>query len=720
MSNVNMKRLVVTTLAALFGLAVRAASPLDGAPWVCPAELESATNVTAVFKVVFSSPAAVSGRLALSADGFYAVELNGKSVVEHAHLADTPPQRYYDTVALDEIKEGANELTIRLYVVGCDTFQVMAARPGFAFDLEAPGVSLTSAAPMDWRISAKDRSEGVGLMTMQVGWTFEHDARVPEQDWRSVRPDERRTPDCRYEPRPAGIPVTSGAVPWRIVDQGALDGSPAEDDCRNQMDATAMHTIPAGLFYRGDSVDPRLFRDGFYLIVDVGREESGLLDIAFDADAGTIVDVGHGEHMKTGRVRTSLYGYRFVGRIRAGEGETAFVRWQRRMAGRYLQLHVRGAKTHFALRRATLRPVMREMVERRAPAGLDSRRQLVWTTAVRTLHLCMHEHYEDCPWREQALYANDARNQILCGRYAFENDGAFAAMSLELLARGCREDGWLEMCMPARIGMTIPSFTFSWCLSVRDHWNLYGDRAVLEKMAPTVKRVLERRLAELRDGLLPTPADAQRYWPFYDWAPGLDGCPRVGAGAVRFDAPLNMLLIQALEADAPLMELAGEKALAARWRAAANALRQAVRARFWNEGKIQFDTYAGDVDWANMRVKTGDGHELVQALALLSDCVPPAYVQDVAMRLSEDSEWIATTLSQSLHKYEALIRAGPAFGRRAMAQMDALWGKMLDAGATSFWEMKDGWKDFDGAGSLCHGWSAIPVYFYARYPKYFK
>lgn len=47
-------------------------------------------------------------------------------------------------------------------------------------------------------------------------------------------------------------------------------------------------------------------------------------------------------------------------------------------------------------------------------------------------------------------------------------------------------------------------------------------------------------------------------------------------------------------------------------------------------------------------------------------------------------------------------------------------GKMLDAGATSFWEMKDGWKDFDGAGSLCHGWSAIPVYFYARYPEYFK
>ena len=40
---------------------------------------------------------------------------------------------------------------------------------------------------------------------------------------------------------------------------------------------------------------------------------------------------------------------------------------------------------------------------------------------------------------------------------------------------------------------------------------------------------------------------------------------------------------------------------------------------------------------------------------------------------------------------------------------------MLRQGATSFWETRHGEADFAGAGSLCHGWSAIPAYFYGAY-----
>ena len=38
------------------------------------------------------------------------------------------------------------------------------------------------------------------------------------------------------------------------------------------------------------------------------------------------------------------------------------------------------------------------------------------------------------------------------------------------------------------------------------------------------------------------------------------------------------------------------------------------------------------------------------------------------------------------------------------------YGYMLENGATTFWETIGGSADFDGAGSLCHGWSALPVY----------
>ena len=40
--------------------------------------------------------------------------------------------------------------------------------------------------------------------------------------------------------------------------------------------------------------------------------------------------------------------------------------------------------------------------------------------------------------------------------------------------------------------------------------------------------------------------------------------------------------------------------------------------------------------------------------------------------------------------------------------------KMLDAGSDTVWETLDGASAFNLAGSLCHGWSAVPVYIFHR------
>jgi hypothetical protein len=42
---------------------------------------------------------------------------------------------------------------------------------------------------------------------------------------------------------------------------------------------------------------------------------------------------------------------------------------------------------------------------------------------------------------------------------------------------------------------------------------------------------------------------------------------------------------------------------------------------------------------------------------------------------------------------------------------------MLDTGTTTFWETMGGWKTFENAGSLCHGWSAMPIYYYHKLLK---
>ena len=62
-----------------------------------------------------------------------------------------------------------------------------------------------------------------------------------------------------------------------------------------------------------------------------------------------------------------------------------------------------------------------------------------------------------------------------------------------------------------------------------------------------------------------------------------------------------------------------------------------------------------------------------------------------------------------------------ALARRRQDLRALAWilpGCMLALGATSFWETIDGGDAFSKAGSLCHGWSAVPVYFWHKYAAY--
>lgn len=62
-------------------------------------------------------------------------------------------------------------------------------------------------------------------------------------------------------------------------------------------------------------------------------------------------------------------------------------------------------------------------------------------------------------------------------------------------------------------------------------------------------------------------------------------------------------------------------------------------------------------------------------------------------------------------KYDALLLFGDKYKNYILDDIKAKYGKMLDEGATTFWETELGADDFGGGGSLCHGWSAIPIYY---------
>ena len=80
-------------------------------------------------------------------------------------------------------------------------------------------------------------------------------------------------------------------------------------------------------------------------------------------------------------------------------------------------------------------------------------------------------------------------------------------------------------------------------------------------------------------------------------------------------------------------------------------------------------------------------------------------------------EVIAATLSTNGFIYDALLKTGARYKEYILNDIKNKYEKMLKSGATTFWETEKGDADFNGVGSLCHGWSALPAYYLSRLLK---
>jgi hypothetical protein len=234
----------------------------------------------------------------------------------------------------------------------------------------------------------------------------------------------------------------------------------------------------------------------------------------------------------------------------------------------------------------------------------------------------------------------------------------------------------------------------------------------------------------MRDGLLPTPT-ASHCWNFYEWADGLSGDDDpwlyAHSDVVRYDAPLNLFFLLALRAAARMAVHLDEPELASFWSTTADRLAEQIHLRFWHDGLGCYQTYLwpDDHDLPNAArppevnsASTPSPHtaELTQALALFAGVCPADQARSLRRLLADGRPGLVeVTLSHSIYKFEALLAEPKTYALLVFDRIARDWGTMLMQDATSFWETIKGSCDFNQAGSLCHGWSAIPVFLYQAY-----
>ena len=139
-----------------------------------------------------------------------------------------------------------------------------------------------------------------------------------------------------------------------------------------------------------------------------------------------------------------------------------FTHFTNRYSGRYMQLHFTNVSSDLTIHHAGLIPFEYPLNMTGKFSCPDSLFNKIYDVSCRTLHLCIHEHYEDTPWREQALYANDSRNQALTGYYTFGEYDVPRVYLLICWSKTFSDDGYQELCAPMQFDFTIPSFTMVW------------------------------------------------------------------------------------------------------------------------------------------------------------------------------------------------------------------------------------------------------------------
>ncbi|MBQ3014722.1 MAG: family 78 glycoside hydrolase catalytic domain, partial [Clostridia bacterium] len=454
------------------------------AKWIWENREDHADEYVRFFQTFESNGGDVS--IDLSCDSNYELYVNGK-LAGFGQYADYPYYKVFDRIDITPYcYAGINHISILVWYFGKGFSTYYKGLPGLIFEISEGDRILAFSSKLTLCRKALDYQSGKQkIITKQLGFSFAYDASMYN--------------GCNCE--------TFEAIGYK----------PAVEVSRSMW---ALHIRPIEkLVLKAFKEAKRI--QGKHWVYDLGGETVGYLSLRFKSSIHSLVRVSYGEHLvkdENGddRVPRIISNRDFSVEL-YGNGEWfEFSNFMRRLGCRYLQVD---CDSDVEIESIGLYPVEYPVIVKPFDAK-NPLRQKIYDVCVDTLRFCMFEHYEDCPWREQALYNLDSRNQMLCGYYAFD-EYLFPKASLELFGRDRRDDGLLHITAPAAESLVIPSFTLFWILQMKEYAEFIGDVSLVETYYTKMKEILNVFFDRQENGLIPNFYGDKQYWNFYEWNPTL-------------------------------------------------------------------------------------------------------------------------------------------------------------------------------------------------------
>ena len=586
--------------------------------------------------------------LSASSEGHYAAYIDDKLVL-FSQSGAYPNAALYDSRAVSRYLADGKEHTLRILAwhLGVGSSNYMPDAPGLWFELRAGRECILAS---DERILARRcdlyANEYKKIITVQLGLSYKYDATAKQTSpWENASLAKKRPRPKKRAVSPLRLLPLRPAASMEITDKGTL-------------------------------------------LIDLGEERVGFLSLSLVSEKNQPLLITYAEHLVEGHVQRIIGGRDFSVEYVAKKGRNRFMHPLRRLAGRYIEVEFSAPikVSHIALHEVS------RVFQEREVRFEDALLQKIYDVSVNTLRLSVHEHYEDCPWREQSMYLLDSRNQMLCGYYAFENT-EIQRHNLLFFAEGQWENGFFPLCFPYSKQFAIPSFSLCFPRIVRDYVEHTKDVSVLPLVRPAMEKMLAAFASYVDEsGLIPRLP--YPFWNFYEWSEGSDNDSDLHRAPDDYthcyDLILNGMYVLACREYAALY---GEKC-------AAEDMVQKLREVFLMKDSGLF------------RMTTGSDKSsvLCNSIAILAG----AGDEKTTEKMLADTSLIPVTLSMHTYFYDALLQTNICYSSYIIEDIKKKYGYMLSEGATTFWETEKGWHDFADAGSLCHGWSAIPAYYLPR------
>lgn len=650
-------------------------------------------------------------RIHVSGDERYALYLDGELIGRGSEYGDAD-NWYFETYDL-ALTSGAHTLVAVVWTLGeLGPYSQISVRHGFICAQEdVPGAAIeTGAGEWDSKLISGLHFVEADALAFGTGANLEIDAatyswgveRGEGDGWHTAVKGERGTigrlrnnifPSHLMRPAvlPAMVDRTIHGVIVRHVEDA--DGSQRPiDESRHLVDealdwAEMLKGVPLTIAERSSR----------QVLLDLGDYYCTYPHLTASRGAGSTVSMQWAESLYCDRDgpekghRDEINGkyFRGVGDVFKLNGEnshTFHTLWWR--PGRYLRISITTADEPVVIDHLELRET-RYPLEMRSKFECDDRRyNKVVPIALRSLQMCAHELFFDCPYYEQMMYSGDSRLAALT-TMSITQDDRLVTKAIDVFDYSRLSHGITQSRYPCRVRQTIVPFSLFWVGMIHDYALWRGDRPRVLRHMATARGLLETILAMRNDdGLIDRPPG----WNFIDWVPSWPNGEHPGMDQGP-SGILNLQLIYILRQMARVESWLGETDLQMRWERTASQMMSQVQRVFWNKERGLF---ASDPEHQYFA-------EHAQCFAVLSGLLNERQQNRIGRMLVTAQDLDRVTISYTHYLFEAyrqLRMAQPLHDRMR------LWLELPARGFKTTPEQPEPTR------SDCHGWSSHIIHHY--------